>query len=63
MEQNYFQCDHQNHKQTDGLVMGAPTAAILADMYLCGALTNIPSPNKPTSNWLLLICCQYSYNL
>jgi hypothetical protein len=33
MEQNYFQFD-QHYKQTEGLAMGAPTPAILAEAYL-----------------------------
>jgi hypothetical protein len=32
-EQNYFQFDQQYYKQTEGLAMGAPTSAILAEMY------------------------------
>jgi hypothetical protein len=34
MEQNYFQIDQQYYKQTDGLAMGAPTSAILAETDL-----------------------------
>jgi hypothetical protein len=34
IEQNYFQIDQQYYKQTDGLAMGAPTSAILAETYL-----------------------------
>jgi hypothetical protein len=34
MEQNYFQFDHKHYKQTDGLAMGAPTSAILADIFI-----------------------------
>jgi hypothetical protein len=32
-ERNYFQFDHQNYRQTEGLAMGAPTAAVLAEIY------------------------------
>jgi hypothetical protein len=34
MEQNYFQVDQQYYKQTDGLVMGAPTSSLLAKPYI-----------------------------
>jgi hypothetical protein len=34
VDQNYFQIDKQYYKQTDGLAMGAPTSAILAQTYL-----------------------------
>jgi hypothetical protein len=33
-EQNYFQFDQQYYKQTEGLAMGAPTSAILAETYI-----------------------------
>jgi hypothetical protein len=32
-EQNYLQFDQQYYKQTEGLAMGAPTPAILAETY------------------------------
>jgi hypothetical protein len=34
LEQNYFQFDQQYYKQTEGLVMGAPTSAILAETFI-----------------------------
>jgi hypothetical protein len=34
LEQNYFQHDHKYYKQTNGLAMGAPTSAILAEIYI-----------------------------
>jgi hypothetical protein len=34
MEQNYFQFNQQYYKQTEGLAMGAPTSAILAETYI-----------------------------
>jgi hypothetical protein len=34
-ERNYFQFDQQYYKQTEGLAMGAPTSAILAELYRC----------------------------
>jgi hypothetical protein len=34
LEQNYFQYDQKYYKQTDGLAMGAPTLAILAEIYI-----------------------------
>jgi hypothetical protein len=34
MAQNYFQSDQQYFKQTDGLAMGAPTSAILVEIYI-----------------------------
>jgi hypothetical protein len=34
MEQNYFQFNQQYYKQTEGLAMGAPTPAILAEIYI-----------------------------
>jgi hypothetical protein len=34
MEQNYFQFNQQYYKQTEGLAMGAPTSAILAEVYI-----------------------------
>jgi hypothetical protein len=33
-EQNYFQLDQKYYKQTEGLAMGAPTSAILAEIYM-----------------------------
>jgi hypothetical protein len=33
MEQNCFQFDQQYYKQTEELVMGAHTSAILAEVY------------------------------
>jgi hypothetical protein len=35
MEQNYFQVNEQYYAQTEGLAMGAPTSAILAEVYIC----------------------------
>jgi hypothetical protein len=32
-EQNYFQFDQQYYKQPEGLAMGAPTSAVLAETY------------------------------
>jgi hypothetical protein len=34
MEQNYFQVNQQYYKQIEGLAMGAPTSAILAEVYI-----------------------------
>jgi hypothetical protein len=34
MEQNYIQFDQQYYKQTEGLAMGAPRSAILAEVYI-----------------------------
>jgi hypothetical protein len=34
LEQNYIQYDHKYYKQTNGLAMGAPTSAILAEIYI-----------------------------
>jgi hypothetical protein len=34
MEQNYFQFNEEYYKQTEGLAMGAPTSAILAEVYI-----------------------------
>jgi hypothetical protein len=34
MEQNYLQFYQQYYKQTEGLAMGAPTLAILAEVYI-----------------------------
>jgi hypothetical protein len=34
VEQNYFQFDQQYYKQTEGLSVGAPTYAILAEVYI-----------------------------
>jgi hypothetical protein len=34
LEQNYFQFKNQFYKQNDGLAMGAPTSAILADTFI-----------------------------
>jgi hypothetical protein len=34
LEQNYFQVDQEYYKQTDGLAMGAPTSAVLAEIYI-----------------------------
>jgi hypothetical protein len=33
-EQNYFQFELKYYKQTNGLAMGAPTSAILAEAYI-----------------------------
>jgi hypothetical protein len=34
MEQNYFWSNQQYYKQTEGLAMGAPTSAILDEVYI-----------------------------
>jgi hypothetical protein len=34
MEQNYFQFDQKHYKQIEGLAMGAPTSAILAETFI-----------------------------
>jgi hypothetical protein len=34
LEQNYFQHNQKYYKQTDGLAMGAPASAILAEIYI-----------------------------
>jgi hypothetical protein len=34
MEQNYFQFDQKYYKQTEGLAMGDPTSAILAETFI-----------------------------
>jgi hypothetical protein len=34
IDQNYFQFDLEYYKQNDGLAMGAPTSAILAEAYI-----------------------------
>jgi hypothetical protein len=34
LEQNYFEFNKQFYKQTEGLAMGAPTSAILAEIYI-----------------------------
>jgi ABC-type uncharacterized transport system YnjBCD substrate-binding protein len=34
MEQNYFRFNQQYYKQTEGLAMGAPTCAILVEVYI-----------------------------
>jgi hypothetical protein len=34
MEQNYFQFDQKYYKQTEGLAMGDPTSALLAEAYV-----------------------------
>jgi hypothetical protein len=33
MEQNYFQFDQKYYKQIEGLAMGDPTSAILAEIF------------------------------
>jgi hypothetical protein len=33
-EQNYSQFNQQYYKQTEGLAMGAPTSAILSEVYI-----------------------------
>jgi hypothetical protein len=34
LEQNYYEFNKQFYKQTEGLTMGAPTSAILAEIYI-----------------------------
>jgi hypothetical protein len=34
LEQNYFEFNKQFYKQNEGLAMGAPTSAILADIHI-----------------------------
>jgi predicted cupin superfamily sugar epimerase len=34
MEQIYFQFNNKHYKQKEGLAMGAPTSAILSEIYL-----------------------------
>jgi hypothetical protein len=34
MEQSYFQCHQQYYKQIEGLVMGALTSTLLAELYI-----------------------------
>jgi hypothetical protein len=34
MEQNYFQFDQKYCKQTEGLAMGAPTSALVAEIFI-----------------------------
>jgi hypothetical protein len=34
IEQGYLQFDQQYYKPTEGLVMGAPTSSILAEVYI-----------------------------
>jgi hypothetical protein len=34
LERNHFQFDQQYYKQTEGLAMGAPTSAVLAEVYI-----------------------------
>jgi hypothetical protein len=34
MKQNYFQFDQQYYEQTEGLAMGAPISAILAEVFI-----------------------------
>jgi hypothetical protein len=34
IEQNYFKFELKYYKQTDGLAMGAPKSAILAEAYI-----------------------------
>jgi hypothetical protein len=34
MEQNYFQFDKKYYKQIEGLATGAPTSAILAEIFI-----------------------------
>jgi hypothetical protein len=34
IEQNYFQFNNKYYKQKEGLAMGAPTSAILSEIYL-----------------------------
>jgi hypothetical protein len=34
LQQNYFQFDNQYYKQNIGLVMGAPTSALIAETFL-----------------------------
>jgi hypothetical protein len=34
IELNYFQCDQEYYKKTDGLAMGTPTSSILAETYI-----------------------------
>jgi hypothetical protein len=34
MEQNYIQFDQHCYKQTDGLAIGSPTSAVLAEIYI-----------------------------
>jgi hypothetical protein len=34
MEQNYFQFDQKYYKQMEGLAMGAPTSAMLAETFI-----------------------------
>jgi hypothetical protein len=33
MRQNYFQFDQEYYEQTEGLTMGAPVSAILAEIF------------------------------
>jgi hypothetical protein len=33
-EQKYFQFDQQYYKQSEGLAMGAPASALLAETYI-----------------------------
>jgi hypothetical protein len=54
LEQNYFQHHHKYYKQTDGLAMGAPTSAILAEIYIQNMEhTNIQHSDKTTYNCIL----------
>jgi hypothetical protein len=41
MNQNYFQFTKENYVQTEGLAMGAPTSAILSEIYLQSIENNI----------------------
>jgi hypothetical protein len=34
MEQNYFQFEQKYYKERDGLAMGAPASAVLAEEYI-----------------------------
>jgi hypothetical protein len=38
MEQNYFQFDQKYCKQTEGLAMGAPTLALVVQIYIYNIL-------------------------
>jgi hypothetical protein len=51
MDQNYFQFDLEYYKQSNGLAMGAPTSATLAETYpKYGTHTNIRHPKNTTDN-------------
>jgi hypothetical protein len=56
MEQNYFRFNQQYYKQTEGLAVGAPTYAILAEVYIQYIQhKKLPNRKETSNNWILQI--------